>query len=81
MRIHKCTKCAKVSVAQRQPKKHQRWVYYGDPEFDEFKSEGVAYDYAGNEMGQEGHFVDCGPFETYIAIPESELTGVLTMGV
>lgn len=81
MRLFRCTKCEKWSHAQRMPKSHKRWVYYGEPEFDELKSEGVSYDYAGNEIGTEGHFVDCGPFETWYAVREDKLTDALTIGV
>jgi hypothetical protein len=78
MRIHVCTVCRKVSSAKKQPTSHKRWVRKGEPGYDDAKNENPFADVPDYAYG---HFVTCGPFETYIAVPESELTGVITMGV
>jgi len=71
VRIFRCSKCGKWSHAKKQPKKHTRWVYAGEPEFDESKAEPDHYDHLnGFSEHTRAHAVDCGPFVPYIARPE-----------
>lgn len=66
--LHRCIRCDKWSHAVKQPKKHQRWVDAWSPEYDPNKNEN---DGLGGNL-PDGHFVDCGPFETYHAIKEED---------
>jgi hypothetical protein len=54
----RCTTCGKWSMAKKMPRKHQRWL----PETPAFTN---------LRLGQN-RFVDCGPFEAWIAMPEAE---------
>lgn len=67
VRLHRCRKCGKFSHAKRKPKKHQRWVKFYEPEFDPALAEGPVYDYQGSILQEDGHFVDCGPFDYWTA--------------
>lgn len=75
--LFRCTKCLKWSHARKQPRKHQRWVNRTEPEFEQELSEGAVYDYQGGMLKDEGHFVDCGPFTSYIAITEADFAMLL----
>jgi len=57
-KMWRCRTCGKWSHARRKPRKHQRWVRDEErPIFDAF-----------GETGQfDGDFVDCGPFDPYVA--------------
>ena len=76
MKIYRCSKCDKWSHAKVMPKKHQRWVDAWDSEFDPDKNENAGYDGDYNHA-PDGHFVECGPFETYIAMTEKEFAGLV----
>lgn len=73
MELFRCSVCGKWSHAQKKPKTHQRWVVEGSKEFNKSLGEGPVYDYQGSLLKSDGHFVTCGPFDTYIAFTESEL--------
>lgn len=66
--IYRCQGCGKWSHAKKQPKKHQRWVREGDPEFDPPQRVG-AYDHMTGFSEHDGHAIDCGPFAPYVASP------------
>jgi hypothetical protein len=61
--MFRCSGCGKWSHAKKQPKGHARWVKPGDPLYDPEKNE--------NDWGDapDGHYVECGPFVSYIAVP------------
>lgn len=73
MKLYRCSKCDKWSHAKKMPKKHQRWIDAWDSEYDPNKNEN---DGLGGNL-PDGHFVDCGPFETFIAITEKEFAGLI----
>lgn len=70
IRLYRCSVCGKWSHAQKQPKQHKRWVREGEDGFDPDKAEPPLYDGYGSMLQPEGHGIDCGPFEPWIARPE-----------
>lgn len=68
MKLYCCSVCGKWSHAQKKPVSHKAWVKPGNMRYDPAKNENEYSD----EEAHWGHFVDCGPFETWIAMPESE---------
>lgn len=66
MILYRCSTCDKWSHAKKKPKSHQRWVDAWSPEYDPAKNENPGYDGDSNNLA-DGHFVDCGPFDTYTA--------------
>lgn len=65
LQISRCSRCGKLSTAKRLPKKHQRMVHEGQPDFDDELAEPEPWDYD----GPSSHYIDCGPFVQYIAMP------------
>lgn len=69
VQLWRCQGCGKWSHAKKQPKKHQRWVREGEPEFDPARGEGAVYDHQGSLLAPDAHAVDCGPFKPFVASP------------
>ena len=65
VQIYRCTTCGKWSHAKKQPKKHQRTIWEGQPGFDPDLAEPEPWDYDGPLV----NYVECGPFTPFIASP------------
>lgn len=76
MNIYRCTNCGKWSHAKRMPKKHQRTVWEGGPEYDPALNENDGYDHM-NGFHPGAHYVDCGPFEEWVAIPRVQFDAMV----
>lgn len=62
--LFRCLTCGKWSHAKDKPRSHQRWVRPGEAGYDQAESDKNA------DVGvPDGHFVKCGPFRTFHALP------------
>jgi len=68
--LWRCTQCGKWSHAVKRPRRHQRWVPYGEPTPDPatvIRQEPGVYDHMNGFTSEGGWFVVCGPFEEWLA--------------
>ena len=68
--LYRCSKCGKWSHAAQKPRTHKRWIREVDGLPPGVK---VLEDNTGGYIGQDfvpgGWFVQCGPFDTFVAVP------------